>query len=73
MQNVKVQRALEKHLECGMSFSLSQRIIGGSKADSGYWPWMAAIIVHFPDNSQNLCGGTLIDTRHILTAGIIFL
>lgn len=46
----------------------NQRIVGGEKAPSGAWPWMAAII-EGENNYRDLnCGAVLIDTRWVLTA-----
>lgn len=42
------------------------RIIGGSNAASGAYPWMTAI--HSAGNLGPFCGGALIDRRYVLTA-----
>ncbi|XP_011701245.1 PREDICTED: venom protease-like [Wasmannia auropunctata] len=58
--------------ECGFSNVIPQRIVGGTPAPLGAWPWMTALGY---TNSENpnvpswLCGGVLITRRHVLTAG----
>jgi secreted trypsin-like serine protease len=51
--------------ECGKQAyqPLKQRIIGGLQARPNSWPWQ--IMLH---GASNLCGGALIDARHVLTA-----
>jgi secreted trypsin-like serine protease len=41
----------------------SQRIVGGAEAIPHSWPWIVSLQVR-----DHFCGGTLIDTRHVLTA-----
>lgn len=41
-----------------------ERIVGGQNADPNEWPWVAVIF----NNGRQLCGGSLIDESHILTA-----
>jgi len=52
------------------SYSATPRIIGGERANSGDWPWQAAIIRRGYDLfSGHFCGGTLIHPSWVLTAG----
>lgn len=41
-----------------------ERIVGGQNADPGEWPWIAPLF----NAGRQVCGGSLIDNRHILTA-----
>ncbi|UJR23669.1 hypothetical protein I4U23_026653 [Adineta vaga] len=41
----------------------TQRIVGGIEATPNSWPWIVSLQVR-----DHFCGGTLIDTRHVLTA-----
>ncbi|CAF4252944.1 unnamed protein product, partial [Rotaria sordida] len=50
--------------ECGKQLYIPlERIIGGSVVLEHSWPWQ--VLVLGPDN---MCGGALIDERHVLTA-----
>ena len=40
------------------------RIIGGVEVEPGEFPFLAAILA----NAKQICGGSLIDRRHVLTA-----
>lgn len=40
------------------------KIVGGTEAQPGEWPWMAALL----NGKRQFCGGSLIDNVHILTA-----
>jgi len=57
---------------CGFSNVTLRRIVGGEPASLGAWPWITALGY---TNSKNpnvpkwLCGGALISSRHVLTAG----
>ena len=42
---------------------MTQRIVGGVEAIPNSWPWIVSLQVR-----GHFCGGTLIDTRHVLTA-----
>jgi len=50
---------------CGLRNSVS-RIIGGSNALKGSWPWQAEIL-QFPER-RHKCGGTLINVWWVVTA-----
>lgn len=45
-----------------------QPIVGGKNSVKGYFPWQVAIY----DKDQFLCGGSLIDEKHVLTAAHCF-
>ena len=43
------------------------KIINGIESKANSWPWVATIV--YKSNRQTaICGGTLIEPRHILTA-----
>ncbi|XP_015126487.1 proclotting enzyme [Diachasma alloeum] len=52
--------------ECGAKNGKQDqdRIVGGQNADPGEWPWIAALF----NAGRQVCGGSLIDDKHILTA-----
>eukprot|EP00095_Tigriopus_kingsejongensis_P005333 maker-scaffold779_size98098-snap-gene-0.20 protein:Tk05333 transcript:maker-scaffold779_size98098-snap-gene-0.20-mRNA-1 annotation:"proclotting enzyme" len=58
--------------ECGQSIIIppGRRIVGGTESKLHAWPWLAAL--GYEDSKSNetnfLCGGSLITKRHILTA-----
>ena len=60
-------------LQCGKAplrktLGNSVFVIGGKAAPKSFWPWQAAIV--WDDNF--LCGGTLIDATHVMTAAHCF-
>jgi len=61
-----------EQLACGVaerrSNKVSDPIVGGEDAKKGYYPWQVAI---YYENTF-LCGGSLIDNRHVLTAAHCF-
>lgn len=52
------------------SSSPVELIVGGEVAPDGAYPWMVGLLrAHQPDNYQaQFCGGTLINSRYVLTA-----
>ncbi|KAJ9573493.1 hypothetical protein L9F63_009153, partial [Diploptera punctata] len=54
--------------ECGQSEAPAFRVIGGEESLPGRWPWMAAIFSNNGSKTCFMCGGSLIGTRHVLTA-----
>ncbi|XP_045470318.1 phenoloxidase-activating factor 3-like [Harmonia axyridis] len=54
---------------CGLTFA-DNKVTGGRVAELGQFPWMALLAFRQAAQPvpQFLCGGTLITTRHILTA-----
>ncbi|XP_063969637.1 atrial natriuretic peptide-converting enzyme-like isoform X2 [Lytechinus pictus] len=71
-EDVGVECGLET-LPCGVrgieNGNIMARIIGGSSAKRGNWPWQAQLILR---GSGHYCGGTLIDESHVLTAAHCF-
>ncbi|XP_018568841.1 serine protease easter-like [Anoplophora glabripennis] len=53
---------------CGRLEFGTDRIVGGSVADLGEFPWLA--LLQYPSNRgiQSGCGGTLINSRYVVTA-----
>merc|ERR1711962_1568873 len=58
---------------CGQKASGHTRIVGGTNARPGDWPWQAS--VHYswsPGINRQWCGGTLIDEEWVLSAAHCF-
>lgn len=56
---------------CGESSVSTSRIVNGQKSKLNGWPWIAAVGYSNPDipgSVDYLCGGTLITSRHVVTA-----
>ncbi|XP_041088681.1 transmembrane protease serine 2 isoform X3 [Polyodon spathula] len=49
---------------CGVKSNPSTRIIGGTVARAGEWPWQVSLQI----NKQHICGGTIITPYWIVTA-----
>ncbi|XP_072044677.1 transmembrane protease serine 13-like [Amphiura filiformis] len=51
-----------------------RRILGGQEASEGSWPWQVQLrrYDHSDGTTQFICGGTLIDDWHVLTAAHCF-
>ncbi|XP_064633924.1 chymotrypsin-like protease CTRL-1 [Lineus longissimus] len=47
----------------------SWRVVGGTKAQHGAWPWQVSIQIA---GNEHICGGTIIDKQWILTAAHCF-
>ncbi|CAH2006374.1 unnamed protein product [Acanthoscelides obtectus] len=60
-------KLLPDQSSCGKSNSY-ERIVGGSAAKLGQYPWMANLIRKDKGHIDLLCGGSLINENHVLTA-----
>ncbi|XP_040067981.1 chymotrypsinogen B-like [Ixodes scapularis] len=59
-------------VECGRRYTrntVSERIMNGTVADPGNWPWMVAL---YTSNDTFRCGGVLISKQYVLTAAHCF-
>ncbi|KAJ3607462.1 hypothetical protein NHX12_024513 [Muraenolepis orangiensis] len=61
--------APESHAQdCGIA-PLSTRVVGGSDAVAGSWPWQVSLHISTPTvPSFHTCGGTLLNNQWVLTA-----
>lgn len=48
----------------GQRYSLDNKIVGPGEAPAGAFPWMVALLI----DGKQFCGGSLIDSVHVLTA-----
>lgn len=53
--------------KCGVSSAVRSRIVGGTNAPRGGYPWLAALGYQTPA-VRFLCGGSLITQRHVVSA-----
>ncbi|KAJ8256637.1 hypothetical protein COCON_G00187890 [Conger conger] len=51
--------------DCGKQPYKSQRIVGGTNAEEGEWPWQVSLHIK---NSGHVCGASLINDRWLVTA-----
>lgn len=58
--------------QCGFSNTTHTRVVGGIPAKLGAWPWIVALgykATKAGNPPKWLCGGTLVSSRHVVTAG----
>ncbi|ALC44033.1 CG1299, partial [Drosophila busckii] len=53
---------------CGYTAVTFKKIVGGTVAKPGSWPWIALIGYDDASSSPFKCGGALITARHVITA-----
>ena len=68
----EVAEETEPGLEDGDGGWLTEKVMGGAGARVGEVPWAAVLRIPMDGRSSSLCGGTLISSRHILTAAHCF-
>ncbi|XP_040281715.1 transmembrane protease serine 13 [Bufo bufo] len=56
--------------DCGQD--KRSRIIGGTEATSGDWPWQISLQVRTSSQYEHICGGTIINNYWVLTASHCF-
>uniref|UniRef100_A0A4W3H6I5 Acrosin n=1 Tax=Callorhinchus milii TaxID=7868 RepID=A0A4W3H6I5_CALMI len=47
---------------------VEMRVIGGQEALPGNWPWQVSVQMRHDSSYLHICGGSIIDTRWVLTA-----
>uniref|UniRef100_A0A6B0VC06 Putative serine protease n=1 Tax=Ixodes ricinus TaxID=34613 RepID=A0A6B0VC06_IXORI len=66
------QNDFSSTVECGRRHTrntVSERIMNGTVAEPGNWPWMVAL---YTSNDKFRCGGVLISKQYVLTAAHCF-
>ena len=58
----------EAEYECGLRKVAVANIAGGEGTRPGDWPWMARLLYPRDDGYRRVCGGTLVSSRHVVTA-----
>ncbi len=61
-------RGLERKRQQGEYQQACLRIIGGTCAQPGMWPWQVALYLNTTEGPKPFCGGSLISDRFVLTA-----
>ena len=59
-------------LDCGiaplMRMFKGSRIVGGTEAQTGAWPWLVSLQIHSGRFGAHVCAGSLVKNRWVLTA-----
>ena len=59
-------------LDCGTAplanVLKGSRIIGGTEAQAGAWPWIVSLQIQSGKGPTHICGGSLVKDRWVLTA-----
>ena len=59
-------------LDCGiaplMSVFKGSRIVGGTEAQTGAWPWLVSLQIQSGRYRAHVCAGSLVKNRWVLTA-----
>ncbi|XP_036337082.1 LOW QUALITY PROTEIN: serine protease 44-like [Rhagoletis pomonella] len=64
--------SLRGQQSCGLTSAYTNKVVGGSEASRGAYPWLVALGYrdeYKPDALKFLCGGSLISSRYVLTSG----
>ncbi|CAJ0963604.1 unnamed protein product [Ranitomeya imitator] len=57
--------------DCGQQ-KRSSRIIGGTEANLGDWPWQASLQIRTERQYEHVCGGTIMNNQYVLSAAHCF-
>jgi secreted trypsin-like serine protease len=55
-----------KDIECGLSSVRETKIVGGSEAERGEFPFMVSL--RHASRDRHYCGGAILDRTHVITA-----
>ncbi|XP_071438044.1 acrosin-like [Pithys albifrons albifrons] len=69
--NCGLRPALHEYEHLGYGFH-NTRIVGGTGARQGAWPWLVSIQYSWVQHTRHLCGGSLIGAEWVLTAAHCF-
>lgn len=66
--NTNVNTNVNTNAMCGTRYTGTAFIYRGTETTHGDWPWMVAIYVNRPSGLSFNCGGTLLNSRSVVTA-----
>ncbi|KAL4629476.1 coagulation factor XI-like [Arapaima gigas] len=54
---------------CGLSQRHKEKVVGGSEAEAGAWPWQVSLqLKNIKEDGMHLCGASIIHPRWVVTA-----
>ncbi|XP_071453242.1 trypsin-1-like [Hetaerina americana] len=64
-----VESPISYEVPCGIRANFSNKIVGGSSAEPGEFPWQVSLQASTHTGSKHICGGALISSFWVVTAG----